>query len=228
MSRDWGSPPSSAITQLMKKIIYDGDIISPEEHILIHRRIGDIMEMGERVVRDLCTDHPRLKGTCYHDMPVRGQFNYIPNRSIGNLYVVAQRLKAKSIIDLGSGLGLGLSAINMIQRDLHPTKHISISGIEIHEPLCKAAERIFGIRTKHKNLLFLEKEDIEAYDILYAYEPMNEYKVAEAFINRLAPLLHEGQCIAIVSTGNMLRLLRAHPNVQELKVKSPIPLFIKK
>lgn len=129
----------------------------------------------------------------------KGQWGYYINYAIGELLYTLDALKAKSILDLGSGSGILLYYIYK-----YSIPRIDIMGYEIEQRLITIANKIIPNKTKKKNILTLRKSDIEKYDVIYFWEPLADRELAKKFVDNLTKIINKNQTIIYYPSGSIL------------------------
>ena len=150
-------------------------------------------------------------------------FGYYLTRCVDRVYFCLQMLGAKSMVDLGCGMGI---MIRILQE--YGGSDIKYGGIELNQALCKVCRQmtLYDTKIKNKNLLDLTKDDVEKYDTLYMWEPIKDRKMGLQFVNNLVPLLHPNQTIILNSAGHIIEHLRKHEEIKEVKGNNiPLTMF---
>lgn len=141
-----------------------------------------------------------------------GQWNYIMSSNWGEVYVMLQRLKAQSVVDLGAGMGIGLFVMKTLMQTLgHPT--IEFYGYERYEELSEVANRL-RIMVNTKDIFKLTKKDLAKHDVLYMYEPAEDNQLAQKMVNHIADIMSPHQTLLYTPAGSMLSYLYKHPMMQ--------------
>lgn len=142
-------------------------------------------------------------------------FGYYITQNPASLIDLILRLKARSILDLGCGAGILLAVIKKFLDN--NGKYLKYGGIELNPMLCHMARHIvYDSNIKCKDLMYISEEDIEAYDILFMWEPIRDHNKASFFVDNLVSITHPNQTIVLYPSGSIQTHLNNHKQIKSI------------
>lgn len=126
----------------------------------------------------------------------KGQWGYYLSQDIEKFLFIIDKLKTKSIVDLGSGPGLLLKAILLYNHK------IKVKGYEIEDVFIEDSQ-LLDLQNQifKQDILQLETKDIINCDTIFFYEPVADPKLAKQFVNNLSKIVIKGQWIIYNRAG---------------------------
>lgn len=130
-----------------------------------------------------------LKKKLFGTADTKGEFKYYPNMDAGTLWYLLKIFKCKSILDLGSGPGLLLRAISVLE------PKINYVGFEIEDILVAQGYNNNGVKIIKKDILKIVKKDITQFTAIYYWRPFYDIKLMNQFEKNLLSIITKGQII---------------------------------
>ena len=198
----------------MQEIILDHKLT--ESEISVVRQCRRIVEMLAYMMGPIAYHSEELKSIWYNsknsdrsvikkqigniEVTEHNEFGYWANTSIGNVLVLMNRLNIKSICDLGCGAAFALKAMQVVD------SYIDFYGYD-NEP---ALINLSGQNScKVKDIIKLERSDIDENSLLYFWEPIKNNEMCKQFVNNLANIAYKGQIIMFECAGYSLEHMRS-------------------
>ena len=198
--------------------------LSESEHLAV-RQCGRIVEMLAHIMFPIAQHSRKLKSVWYNTknsdrsipepkqipghyvIPKHDEFGYWANSSIGYVLVLMNRLNIKSICDLGCGAAFALKAIQVVD------SYIDFYGYDNESVLINLSGQN---SCKVKDIIKLERCDIDEKSLLYFWEPIKDKELCEQFVNNLSKIAYKGQVIIFQTAGYSLANMRSNPNLREV------------
>lgn len=131
----------------------------------------------------------------------KGQFGYYVTEDVASIIGIMKAVKAKSILDLGSGPGLILKTIRTFTK-------FEVSGYDNERELVEIGNHILGYDTlKLKDILTVTTQDIGKFDVLYFWEPLRDRELCEKFVDNLSKVTVKDQYIIYKPAGSIAEYL---------------------
>lgn len=140
---------------------------------------------------------------------VKKEFGYYINTELTHLYLIIKTLKIKSFLDLGSGPGLLLGILSY----LFPT--IKFAGYDNEKLLIEGNKMYSTVSLQLKNILTLTSIDVENYDALYFWEPLNDSELCKQFVENLVKIVKNDQYIIYKPSGEIQKYL-SNPEIKKI------------
>lgn len=201
-------------SQVRREAIYLKIALSSANHYVMtdKEKIQKLLSVTNRLLQVLGRDSSSVGKLMNNTKGGSKEFGYWHSECVLALDEVMRGLKCKSVIDLGCGMGLLMAQLQCLGE-------YRVGGIENEKSL---VEKALVYPIIHKDLLLLNKGDIENYDCLYIWEPIKDEKLSKRFVTRLVKAMSPGQHIIYRCAGNTGAHIRNTEKFQQLK---PRPLF---
>lgn len=147
----------------------------------------------------------------------KGQFGYYITRRISSIVKILNRYNLTSFVDLGCGSG-------HLVKFLHHTLNYKTKGVEIEQTLVNDAQSCLI----QQGDILDPNLDIKKFEAIYFWEPFENRKLAEKFVDNLEEITHKGQYIIYLCSGtiglhlnnsNKFRKLQSEEGFQVFKVQ---------
>lgn len=149
----------------------------------VYRAIIDIGEQSE------------LTKISYRPKNKEREYGYYVSDHIPIIGIWLNRLKKYNFLDLGSGPGLIRNTLNHITNS-----RLVFKGYENEDILVTLGLRLHN-NIISKNIVSLEKKDIENAEIIYFWEPLVDAVMVDKFVTNLSKITKPGQIIIYHPAG---------------------------
>jgi hypothetical protein len=161
-------------------------------------------------MRDAYSDTtPENNSIEYRSKP-NGEYGHYINNHTKELYLILSRLKITKMLDLGSGPGI---IFKPLATELGIANH-SFIGYENETELVEIGQK-YGNNIKQKDILKLTAEDFKDIPLVYFWEPMNDRKLCEQFVNNLELVIPSNVIVVYRFSGYIREFLDVSKRFKE-------------